>query len=526
MLTTPLHQRDRSAGSTFEDAKVTQVIPRQRGAQEPQPRRRDLSWLLAFPPALLALLVVGYQAGRRQLWEDEYATWHASTMTLPQLKFLLSHMDLVLSPYYLFMHGWILVFGDSPTALRAPSVIAMAVTAGLVVLLGRRLFTPTAGVTAGLLFIIVPTVSRYGQEARPYALAVLFATLATLLLLRALDAPTWRRWLGYGLCMVLVGGTHIVAVTVMAAHLLAVWRLVRVTDRLRYWRFLGPAVLVVSVVGPFAMYASKESAAIAWIKPTLLRLPHNLFGSWAVAAALAGLALVATILLLPGRRRQPLVLLGTWALFPPVFTLATFPLLHLFLYRYLLFTIPAWVLLAAHGLDGLARLVTPRAKTVVAAFVATAALAALGWYALPDQRAVRGHLVEGTPDYSAVAQVISTEMQPGDGIAFGGTNFIARRAMEYELRWSTMPDDVFLVASYAQVGGFVARECRVPASCLGSVTRIWVVNTSRSGSPYADMPPATADLLRTKFSITKDRRFRGVHLVLLTLKPVTTKPAR
>jgi mannosyltransferase len=82
-----------------------------------------------------------------------------------------------------------------------------------------------------------------------------------------------------------------------------------------------------------------------------------------------------------------------------------------------------------------------------------------------------------------------------------------------------MPNDVFLVASYAQVGGFVARECRVPATCLGNVTRIWLVNTARGNNPWADLPPATADLLRTRFKIAEDKRFTGVHLLLLTLKP-------
>jgi mannosyltransferase len=133
--------------------------------------------------------------------------------------------------------------------------------------------------------------------------------------------------------------------------------------------------------------------------------------------------------------------------------------------------------------------------------------------------AVRRHLIEGSPDYGAVARTISAELQPGDGIAFGGTKFLARRGLEYELRWATMPSDVFLVASYAQVGGFVARECRVPATCLGNVTRIWLVNTARGNNPWADLPPATADLLRTRFKIAEDKRFTGVHLLLLTLRP-------
>ena len=47
----------------------------------------------------------------------------------------------------------------------------------------------------------------------------------------------------------------------------------------------------------------------------------------------------------------------------------------------------------------------------------------------------------------------------------------------------------------------------------------WLVNTARGNNPWADLPPATADLLRTRFKIAEDKRFTGVHLLLLTLKP-------
>ena len=41
------------------------------------------------------------------------------------------------------------------------------------------------GACAAALFVATPFVSRYAQEARPYALATLAATLGTYLLLRA-----------------------------------------------------------------------------------------------------------------------------------------------------------------------------------------------------------------------------------------------------------------------------------------------------------------------------------------------------
>src|SRR6185312_2573237 len=56
-----------------------------------------------------------------------------------------------------------------------------------------RLAGARAGLVAGLVFALVPSVSRFAQEVRFYALATLVATLATLLLLRALDRPSALR---------------------------------------------------------------------------------------------------------------------------------------------------------------------------------------------------------------------------------------------------------------------------------------------------------------------------------------------
>ena len=69
---------------------------------------------------------------------DEVATRWAALLPLRELVHLLSNVDAVHGLYYLLMHGWV-ALGSSPVALRIPSVIAMAVAAVLVTIIGRRL---------------------------------------------------------------------------------------------------------------------------------------------------------------------------------------------------------------------------------------------------------------------------------------------------------------------------------------------------------------------------------------------------
>jgi mannosyltransferase len=87
-------------------------------------------------------------------------------MRLSDLLYMLGRVDAVLGPYYLFMFGWIRVFGDSELSLRMPSILGVALAAGLTAQLGRRLFDARTGLLAGLLLAGLPAMSRYASRGR------------------------------------------------------------------------------------------------------------------------------------------------------------------------------------------------------------------------------------------------------------------------------------------------------------------------------------------------------------------------
>ena len=170
-----------------------------------------------MPTAVTAALGL-YQINVPILWRDELATWSAASRTPPQLWAMVHNVDAVLGLYYLGLHLWMAAFGDSAAALRLPSALAMTGAAAVVALTGRRLGGTRVGLISGLIFAVIPSVSRYAQEARPYAFATLFAALATLLLLRAMERPTWLRWGCYALALAAVGASNLIALCVLAAH--------------------------------------------------------------------------------------------------------------------------------------------------------------------------------------------------------------------------------------------------------------------------------------------------------------------
>ncbi|MGW5670252.1 glycosyltransferase family 39 protein [Micromonospora sp. NPDC003776] len=498
--------------------------PATRRPDDPSPGRHT-GWLALFPA--LAAFAVGFRGiADRQMWNNEYATWHAVDLSLRDLGHLLSNTDMVHVTYLMILRVWTQVAGDDPLALRLPSLIGMTIAAAMTTLIGRRLAGTGVGLVAGAIFVLVPSVSRYAQEARSYALVTMGVTVATLLLLRALEKPVRTRWLLYAVAVALTGWLHFVALLVLAAHLLIVLRGTTGADDNRRYQWFGYAGGAGVALVPLLTVASGQSASISWIKAdgaAVLHFPADLFLSVRGMAAIVGLAVLgALVAWRTGNRMVPALL--TWVLLPPVFAYATFTVLHLFLPRYVLFTLPAWAILAAVGICSVARLLPASTRAWAWLLPAVLVLPALAYLVEPDQRIVRASPVQGQPDYRGAIDVMRQGMRPGDGIAyndvFGKLSDLAREAVDYEMRDETRPRDVFLNATSIARGSYSASECddKDSAACLRDTDRIWLICTNYSPDPLDGLPPQRAALLRG-FTPVQERKFDRVRVVLLERKP-------
>ncbi|MGR6321904.1 glycosyltransferase family 39 protein [Micromonospora soli] len=491
------------------------------GATAAAPAARGGWWALL--PAVVALGLGWWRLDARDLWNDELVTWHATSLSVEQFRMMIGNIDLVHAFYYLIMAAVTAVGGDSLIALRLPSVLAIGASAGLIALIGRRLFGTPVGVLAGLFFALLPTVSRYAQEARSYALVTLAAVAATWLFLRAVDRPSRGRWWAYAVLLVVVGWLHFVALLVGAAHLLYLWRAVPGEEP--RWRWSASVGIAGLFILPLLLLAGRQSGQISWVKNdgnAVLRFLENLTGTLPVLAAVALLALLAVAV--AGRERRPAALmLVVWALLPPVTGYLTFAWLHLFLARYFLFTVPAWALLAAFGVCRTIQLLT-RGRMPAAWLVGALILVpALAWQTMPAQEKVRSNDADGQPHYLDAVRYLGQQAKPGDGVAFndgfGGSSDVARKATNYGLRDQLQPRDVFADVPARDTGWLTARECKNPALCLGDTKRLWLVETGHLNDPLAGLPPAREALLRQKFLIKHVERFDRVRVVLLERKP-------
>ncbi|WP_428967134.1 glycosyltransferase family 39 protein [Micromonospora fluostatini] len=491
---------------------------------------------------MLTLAVTLTGVDRAQPWRDELASWSAATRSLGDLARMVGTIDAATGPWYLLLHGWLALAGDSVTALRLPSALAVSGAAGLTTVLGQRLLGAPAGLLAGLLFAVLPGTSRYGQEARPYALAAFLAVLATLLLVDALGRDGWTRWAGYAATVVALGLTHLVALTLLAAHAVIVLAPQRgragVTDpvpvaRYRRWppgprrrpgRWALALVPAALVLVPLVELARRQrSRQLDWVdlaRPTdLTGLPGGLAQSAAVGGLLLGLAALGAIRY--GHRALP----PTACLALPVLVLFAVALaVPIWVPRYLFFTVPFGCLLAgaALTLTPPARPARPRragaGRATVPAGLAVVAVA--GLLGLPDQVALRRTHEwprVATVDYRGAARVVAAGRRPGDAVVYSPRDgwLFLDLGLAYHLG-PDRPRDVLAVRDQAGRGDLWADECPRPAECLAGVERVWLVVAGRRADPLAAVGGTKGDALRTGFTVTRVWPRPGLTVALLT----------
>ncbi|MGH3299321.1 MAG: glycosyltransferase family 39 protein [Trebonia sp.] len=509
-------------------------------------RRPVVTYLTWAAPGVVTLALGLFEVGVPQLWRDELASWSAASRTLPQLWAMLHNIDAVLGLYYFGLHLWMAVFGDSATAMRVPSVIAMAGAAAVVGLIGRRLGGGVAGLASGLIFAVIPSVSRYAQEARPYAFATFFAALATLMFLRAMERPGWSRWAIYAVVLGAAGAANLVALCVAAGHLIIILydflqRTVRVggdgtpesgkglpggrlapegSPLLLLKRFCVSVIVGAILVSPLVIEGhTQQSWQIGGVAtPHVAELIGVSGGLWqelfasVPAAVVVMLLAVASLVAAPDARRRSIALYALAFAIVPVVTvwiISRGPTSY-WTFRYMLFTVTGWsigaglcVSFLAERAKGSARLARLRGSVSPRFAVAAVLVAVVGLVGIHDQLAIRDNEAHnlwaypelpsnGTPvDYQAAAAVIAANERPGDGIVYetGDQNhYQVDTAMAYYLR-GKLPTAVFQSQTQVEANSLQPNECQDPGPCISGTPRLWVVYVDHlAPDPFTALP--------------------------------------
>jgi mannosyltransferase len=166
--------------------------------------------------------------------------------------------------YYILAWSWAKEFGRSEWGIRSLSALLGTLTVPVGYAIGRQLSGRRVGLILMAILAFCPMLIWYSQEARSYALLVLFGALSFLFFVRALDTRRGRDLALWAVTSALALGSHYFAF--FAVGIEAAWLAVALRDR---WKVLLPALGLVAAVGASLLpliAAQTNPNHIGWIE--------------------------------------------------------------------------------------------------------------------------------------------------------------------------------------------------------------------------------------------------------------------
>jgi uncharacterized membrane protein len=333
---------------------------------------------------------------------------------------------------------WVTVraLGTGEVAVRVPSLIAATALVPLLYLVGKDIYDRRAGMAAAALGAVAPFAIWYAQEARMYALFMVFALLALWAQVRILRGGGALAWVSYVLAAAALVYTQYFGILFVGVQQLAlaiaVARGALPARRALAWS--GMLVLLILPLMPFALdqFTANESAGRGFQQPSQAggavdpgaapgAYAALTNAAWAVLGYHSNTTMTALAALWPLGLLLALALLGRGRSWPTLLVVActVVPALGLFALgqmkpfvfevRYFIGAVPLALLLIARALTSWAR----RPAVVVLACVATTAVLAVG---LADQQ-----LNGSNPrvyDFKSAVGTIEDRAKPGDLIVY------------------------------------------------------------------------------------------------------------
>lgn len=453
---------------------------------------------------MLWTLALGLWGLSRQdsVWRDEAATWQVAGRPVADIWHMLGQVDAVHGLYYLLMHGLFECFGAGTTTLRLPSVLATAVAAACVTVIGGRLAGGWAGLAGGLAFGLLPAVQFYLQEGRPYALVAAGAGLSTLLLVTVLQGRgRTRHWAAYAATVAACGLLNWLSLLILPAHLATLlWTRAR---RGTWVRWAVASTLAVAVVAPLILFSRRQSDQVSWIPPLTW---HMLIGP----AILLALGCLGALLDRPRTRRLSVAAVALPLLAVPQLCLLGLSLVRpLFLDRYVLFGMLGLALLIGTALGTAVRATRPRfprtSLWLVPAVVAVA-VAAL----LPQSLAKRSP-ASRVDDVLAIAEDVRRLKEGGDAVVFLPA---ARRdtALVSPGHFTGLRDIALAESPVASgtLKGEEADPARIRSAMLAQHRILLVTDAADVARPVSnERDRAKTAVLREHFTVVADEQVRG-----------------
>ena len=326
--------------------------------------------------AMLRLIFLG----TRSFWGDEIVSVKLATDNWHGFTYWILRREANMALYYFALRGWTR-FGDGEAWVRLFSAIFGVVTVPLLYRLARRLQGEQLAWIAALIAATNACLVQFSQEARSYAMLMMLVVLSYYFFIQLIEEKDLRPAVMYVAATAAALYTHFFAALIVCAQIASLLWLP--PQRVPWRKVLLCYVAFAAAVLPIAIYIVRNDVGqLYWVQPTTFSEIYKLFvffagGSKAVAAVLSVFSLLACGFAIGHhsdvlRRRSAeswkIGLVLAWLIVPVA--IAVLVSLHkpVFVHRYLLISLPGYLLLMALGIERLRKRALVAALAIVIAF--------------------------------------------------------------------------------------------------------------------------------------------------------------
>ncbi len=309
---------------------------------------------------LLAAVLRFVDLGAKSVWSDEAFSIFLAKQSWPDFWQIVTSAEANMSLYYVLLRGWI-SFGDAAWWVRLLSALMGVAVVPVVYWIGKEILSQRAGTLAALLLVINPFAIRYAQEARSYSLFVLLVSVSFLAFFHCLKQPT-RFWsVCYVLSTALALYAHFFAALVVLVQLVSLAMVP--ADRRRFATRQALQVSIVIVLGlPLLWFVVfRDRGQLGWAPPVHGRDVYDVFRFMVGSGLKLGVAVVAFFIAMTvwmGKYRErrrtvenwSVLVLVLWLFLPILLTLLISIWKPIYAPRFLIFCLPAALLLIAEGI--------------------------------------------------------------------------------------------------------------------------------------------------------------------------------
>jgi 4-amino-4-deoxy-L-arabinose transferase-like glycosyltransferase len=318
--------------------------------------------LLTLAGAWFRLLHIG----TKSLWLDEGATVALARMAWPHFVHGWWYGEASFQgAFFLLMRGW-LHPGQSEAWVRLPAAIFGIASIPVIYVVARKLVGLRAALASAAILAFSPTHVYYSQEARSYTMTILLLLVATWFFVRAVEQNHERDWILWTIFSVLAVYSHYFAALVLVAQACSMFFHRKPAP---WGRFIVHGLAILAIAAPGLSYVLRvppQMVTFPWMpKPTpkeLLYLVRFLGGPGSKFFLSAILWIAGAIAIRRERNSDATagsfwggMLVISWAVVPIVLT-GLVSLRHpVFVQRYMIFSLPATVMLAGRGMTALSK---------------------------------------------------------------------------------------------------------------------------------------------------------------------------